>query len=206
LGNWVGGYKPIALRCAPFECRHAGADPLNDLSISPLSPHLSQHAGAPIVDDKGAPSPLVTGVHRLFRLLQEGREKFAEALDQLLIADVLIPLPMPEADSGEDTMPTLHLVNGRRFNDISRARLGAITRHSFAALDVAVACLYSQRLLKQSLRSSLGTRANSLDHDSPPLPVETAGLQPLDLALDDGELVSLAAIDALRDRAHEHAR
>ena len=60
--------------------------------IASPSNHLTAKDGIPIVDDGGGPSPLIREIHRLFRLLQESRAKFSEALDQLLIGNLLVPL------------------------------------------------------------------------------------------------------------------
>jgi hypothetical protein len=69
-GKWQGGYKPIALRSAPFRCGETGGDAL-DLLIASPSPHLASRGGIPIVGDAGAVHPLIGEMHRWCRLLEE---------------------------------------------------------------------------------------------------------------------------------------
>src|SRR5262249_567648 len=92
FGKWQGGYKPIALRCSAFRCGKVGTDPLNDILIESPSNCLVDKAGIPIIDDGGEPSTPIREIHRLLRLLEQSQSKFSDALDQLLIADLLVPL------------------------------------------------------------------------------------------------------------------
>jgi hypothetical protein len=196
-GKWRGGYKPIAVRCFPLQSAEIGADPLSDILVASDSRHLVEAGGIPLVDGGGAPSPLILEVHRLLRLLQESREKFAPAIDRLLIANLLVPLDATEAAE------PLYVVDGARFLQADKRALCAMARHSFTALDVAVACLSSQRLLREQYRPKLsavfGTKLQA-PVGAFPSP-DAFGLEEVGLALDDGELISLADIDAMRDEA-----
>ena len=189
-GKWRGGYQPLAVRCAPLRCSAAGGDPLRDIMIAFPSDYIVERGGTPVIDESGAPSPFVRTVHRFFGLLQASREKFSEAIDQLFIGNLLVPLDPSNANGSR-----LYLVDGTRFAALEKRALAAMARQRFTALDVAAACLSSQRLLHDRYR---------------PRPIATAAVaqyaQPLsydhflgkdfELALDDDELISLAEFEA----------
>jgi SapC len=200
-GKWQGGYKPIALRCSPFQTGKIGEDPLSDILIASPSNHLTAKDGIPIVDDGGGPSPLIREIHRLFRLLQESRAKFSEALDQLLIGNLLVPLEAADGISSAGDEPPLHVVDGVRFMEADKRGLGAMARHSFTALDVSVACLSSQRLLREQYRPNLVSGRKPHAEKATSLSQEPFAIEDFNLVLDDGELISLADIDVLRDKA-----
>src|SRR5437879_6176048 len=46
-GQWRGAYRPIALRCFPFQAPNPGDDPLSDILIDTDSKYLSETAGLP---------------------------------------------------------------------------------------------------------------------------------------------------------------
>lgn len=200
-GNWQGGYKPIALRCSPFQTGKIGEDPLSDILIASPSNHLTDKGGIPIVDDGGGPSPLIREIHRLFRLLQESQAKFSEPLDQLLIGNLLVPLEAADGISSTGDEPPLHVVDGVRFMEADKRGLGAMARHSFTALDVSVACLSSQRLLREQYRPNLVSGTKPHAEKATSLSQESFAIEDFNLVLDDGELISLADIDVLRDKA-----
>jgi hypothetical protein len=200
-GKWQGGYKPIALRCSPFQTGKIGEDPLSDILIASPSNHLTDKGGIPIVDDGGGPSPLIREIHRLFRLLQESRAKFSQALDQLLIGNLLVPLEAADGISSTGDEPPLHVVDGVRFMEADKRGLGAMARHSFTALDVSVACLSSQRLLREQYRPNLVSGTKPHAEKATSLSQESFAIEDFSLVLDDGELISLADINVLRDKA-----
>src|SRR5205814_2331263 len=90
-GKWRGAYRPIALRCFPFQAPRLGDNPLSDIAIAADSEFLAQDAGLPVIVD-GKPNDWVVELHRLLRLLKRGEDSFAPAIDQLLIANLLEPL------------------------------------------------------------------------------------------------------------------
>ena len=199
-GKWRGGYQPIALRCFPFQSGEIGADPLGDILIASGSRHLVAAGGTALVDRRGEPSPLIREIHRLFRLLREGLEHFADALDQLLIADLLVPLDIAETNQQAPGTPPLYVVDGSRFLEVDKRALGAMARHRFTALDIAVTCLSSQRLLRDQYRPAgpAVAAANLQALDAAVPPGNAFGLEGVNLVLDDGEMISLADIDAMK--------
>ena len=193
-GKWQGGYRPIALRCAPFDFGACRTNPL-DMLLKEPSRNLAETGGIPIADRNGEPSELIQEIHRLSGLLQETSARFAPPLDQLLIANLFVPLVAANERSDE---PPLHIIDGARFMDCDPKALAAMSRHRFTALDIAAACLSSQRLLQEKYRPQVEAKARV--HASLPPPSDLA-IECLDLALDEGELISLADIELLRDSA-----
>ena len=191
--KWQGGYRPIALRCAPFDFAAGGANPL-DMLLKDPSRDLAEAGGIPIVDRNGEPSPLIREIHRWSGLLQETNAKFAPALDQLLIANLLVPLAAADEISDE---PPLYIIDGARFTACAAKAFAAMSRHRFTAIDIAAACLSSQRLLQEKYRPQL--EAKPPQASAPPL--ADLAIECLDLALDEGELISLADIEVLRGSA-----
>jgi len=191
-GKWQGGYRPIALRCAPFDFDPGRTSPL-DMSLKEPSRNLAETGGMPIADRNGEPSPLIREIHRLSGLLRETSARFAPALDQLLIANLLMPLVAADEMSDE---PPFYIIDGARFMECDAKAFAAMSRHRFTALDIAAACLSSRRLLREKYRPQVGARTQT-HASSAPLP--DLAIECLDLALDESELISLADIEVLRD-------
>jgi SapC len=185
-GAWRGAYRPIALRCFPFAAPHIGDDPLEDIVIDADSKYLSETIGIPIVDDAGR---LVNELHRLFRLLQRGQESFAGTLDQYLIGSFLVPL--------WNTDQPLYVLDSARFLHLEHAALGAMARHGFLSVDIAVACLFSLQNLRPDYRPKGDGRLRRSIPSASIVP-DMIAMDDLPLVLDDSELISLWDIDALR--------
>ncbi len=200
-GKWQGGYKPIALRCSPFQAREIREDPLTDILIDSASAHLTDNDGIPLIDAAGRPSPLILEIHRLFRLLQDSQAKFFEALDLLLIGNFLVPLEDTSGDSTIGDKPSLYIVDQMRFMRTSNRVFGALARHTFTALDVSVACLTSQRLLQKQYLPKRTSLVKPHEESATPLPQDSFANEDFNLVLDDDELISLTSIDALREEA-----
>jgi hypothetical protein len=196
-GKWRGAYRPIALRCFPFEAPRVGDDPLADIVIDANSKYLSPTVGTPIVDEAGRPGPVLTELHRLFRLLKRSQELFFGVLDQYLIAGLLVPLTNTDVDDRDDGQP-LYVVDPTRFLRIENAALGAMARHNFLSVDVAVACHFSLRNLRPEYQLKDATRLHPLAFDSHSITPDTIMIDDLSLVLDDGELISLSDIDMTR--------
>jgi hypothetical protein len=185
-GQWRAPYRPIALRCFPFESRGFTDDLLADIHIDPNWEYLSPVAGAAMIDASGQPARFLIELHRLFGLLNSSEQVFASPLDQYLIADLLLPL-MPDTEIAEHK--ALRILNAERFANLSNAALCAMARHSFRSIDIAVACLFSLQNLKQDLIPKGRTSHQLLGQTSRrPDPIL---LDNLPLALDDGDLVPL---------------
>lgn len=193
-GKWRGVYRPIGLRCFPFEPNGDGEDALANITIAADSKYLSSSDGIPFLDEQGKPGRLVTELHRLIRLLQKSREMFVHVLDQYLIAGLLVPLI--DSEHTEAASP-LYVIDQRRLSQLSQAALGAMARHSFLSIDLAIAWAFSLHNLRANYlpreagRSRLQPQPASAD---PILASDATPIDDLPLVLDDGELVWFAEI------------
>src|SRR5215472_13077560 len=86
LGHWRVPYRPIAMRCFPFESRGISDNPLDDILIDPHSRYLSLVDGTPIIDETGRPARFIAGLRQLLGLLKRSEETFAALLDHYHIA------------------------------------------------------------------------------------------------------------------------
>jgi hypothetical protein len=199
-GGWRGAYRPIALRCFPFEAPNVGDDPLCDIVIDADSEYLSPTTGVPIVDKAGRPERLLTEMHRLFCLLKRGQELFAGVLDQYLIAGLLVPLAGKES-AGANDEPPFYVIDPARFLQTDKAALGAMTRRSFLSVDVAVACLFSLQNLRSDYRPKAAGSVSHQSFASSSIAPDMIMIDDLSLVLDDGELISFSDIDVTRPEA-----
>lgn len=190
--KWCGVYRPIALRCFPFEADGLHRDPLSDITVPAGSDHLSASHGISLVDQDGGPSAALTEIHRLLTLLNRSREIFADALDHYLIADLLTPL---SGHPGGDQ--SLYVIDRNRFDHMDHTALAAMARHKLLSVDLAVAWTFSlQNLQASCLPEKPGHARNQgiapLASLSQPASIL---MDELALVLDDGELVSLDCMD-----------
>jgi hypothetical protein len=188
-GKWRGAYRPIALRCFPFQAPRFAGDPLFDILVAPDSAFLSPSDGHPVLVD-GEPNAWVIELHSMLRLLKRG-EEFAGAIDQFLIAGLLEPLPI--AGSAPPDATDLQVISPQRLAELNNASLGAMTRHSFLSLNVAVACLFSLQNLKSDRRPK-GALPRQSSSSASASDYHSIVINDLPLALDDGELIPLSVL------------
>ena len=204
-GIWRGAYRPVGLRCFPFEAPDIGDDPLSDILIDAESEYLSPNSGIAIVDEAGRPGRTLTELHRLFRLLKRGQELLARALDQYLVGGLLVPLTDGDAPAADRGQP-LYIVNPARLAQVEHTGLAAMARHDFLSVDVAIACQFSLQNLRPEYRPKDTGRHGrpGVEPFSPGM--DTTMIDDLSLVLDDGELISVAGIDVMRTvNRHEPA-
>ena len=187
-GQWCGAYRPIALRCFPFQAPGSSDDPLTDIAVATDTGFLSDGAGPPVLVD-GKPNAWVVELHRLLQLLKRGEDSFAGAIDQLQIADLFEPLATAD-DSAPADGASFHVLSPRRFAELGNGPLGAMARRSFLSLDIAVAGLFSLQNLKPELRPKRADRIGPSSGDAAAF--DAIAINDLPLALDDGELVPLS--------------
>jgi hypothetical protein len=199
-GNWRGAYRPIALRCFPFEAPRLTDDALADIRIETDSRYLSPTTGVPIIDGTGRPDRRFIEMHRHFGLLNRSQETFNGILDQYFIAGLLVPLAPENNDE-----PALYVIDPIRFKQLDRTALGAMARRSFLGVDIAVAWLFSLQALRPE---HLPKQTRSLVQPFVPGSIEpdTILMNDLSLVLDDGELISLANLDIRQTDVHGAAR
>ena len=188
-GQWLGAYQPIGARCFPFSIAQFGTDPLADIVID--SDRIDE-CRAPTLLPADQARGLVAELHRLCGLLKRSEDALATALDQLLIADVLSPLKDVNAAGA-----TLLVIDSERLWRLGKPALGALGRHAFQSIDVAMAGLFSLRNLKPEFQPSKKTSAteHALAAIAPD-PIDDLGL-----ALDDSELIGLGFDNLLSEPA-----
>jgi hypothetical protein len=196
-GTWRGAYRPVGLRCFPFEAPDIGDDPLSDILIDADSKYLSPTSGAPIVDEAGRPGRTLTELHRLFRLLKHGQESFAGALDQYLVGGLLVQLTDGDGPVLDHGQP-LYAINSARLAQMDNAGLAAMARHNFLGIDLAIAGQFSLQNLRPECRPKDGGRHGRQEVESIRSRMDTTMIDDLSLVLDDGELISIADIDVVR--------
>lgn len=199
-GQWQGTYKPISLRCFPLRIGESGSGPLQELEIPAESNFLAAEGGTPITEDQGRPSRTVTTIYQLLRLLRDGQSSMPATLDHLLIANLLVPLRRPDGEDGGPDQPAFYVVDAGRFAALGKRALAAMARHSFASVDVAVACLFSQKLIRPDCLPKYDQM--DIPTATAPPPGEYArsafGLDDLKLALDDSELFSFDDLETVK--------
>ncbi|WP_170149496.1 SapC family protein [Rhodoplanes roseus] len=189
--KWQAGYIPLAVRVHPFQLRDAGGDPLDELMLPADSPHVGP--AGPIEIAHGARlNPQLIAIHKLLATLAAGQASFATALDQLMIANLLVPLQLPATQDGAAPRatgePSYFTVDHQRFAALPNGALAAMARHDFRTIDIAVATVFSQRFLARGVlpdaRPSERSAAPSLDLQIQQL----IHVDTFPLALDDGLL------------------
>jgi SapC len=196
-GKWRGAYRPVGLRCFPFQAPDIGDNPLSDILIDADSEYLSPTSGALLVDGTLQPSRMLTELHRLFSLLKHGQQSLAGVLDQYLVGGLLVPLTdgdTPVVDRGHP----LYIINPARFAHIESAGLAAMARRGFLSVDVAIACQFSLQNLRPEYRPKDAGHYGRRGNEPAMLAMDTTMIDDLSLVLDDGELISVADIDVMR--------
>jgi hypothetical protein len=190
-GKWLRGYQPLALRCLPFRFSNVVSDdPLEALEVCSDLGLTSSLSGTPILGPDGRLTRSLAATHRSLIKIRNTRRKLLAAVDHLIMANLLMPLRNRSASASGDDGTRLYIVDGDRFHKTSARILAAMARQRFWSVDLAMACLFSQRLLKPEFRS--GTSPT----EKPPIvsrdeqaELTALGLNP-DLALDDTALFS----------------
>ena len=142
-GHWQRSYLPLALRCLPFRLASGKTD---DSAIE-MAVNLTHkdEPGIPLFSDNGALGTEVKNTIALLRRLEEGKKQLSDAASQLLIAGVLTPIRLGRqvvADTGRS-----FTVSRELFNALSGPRVALLTKDSFLPIDLATACIFSQRHL-----------------------------------------------------------
>lgn len=149
-GRWLGAYVPAALRCFPFRlAAEPSSDPLESLEIARLKPARPNDRRMTLVDQVGQPTADVVAVHGALSRVREGQERMTVLADQLLIAQLFVPLSNTTTASRADQFFT---IDGPSFRKSSNRGLEAMARHSFSMLELIGTMLFSQNHLAAGLR------------------------------------------------------
>jgi hypothetical protein len=193
-GQWQRGYMPIALRCLPFRLSSA---PEANLEVAT---NLGGNAPAmPITQSDGSFSPEVKHIASLLRRLEQGKRDLRRAAEILLIADVLTPLKMAKMSNAPTPDHRLLIVDRNKFATLSKSRVAHLVKHGFLPIDLAVASIFSQRLMP-----TLVAVAATAPKDGMREPRMLAGFDELNAALptsiqvDDGELFSFERFEQMK--------
>ncbi len=107
-------------------------------------PH-NDEPGSPLFAGPGRPSPEVAAIAALLRRLEDGKQQLQHAASQLLIAGVLTPIRLGRNPGGENGRS--FTVSRDQFNTLSGTRTALLAKDNFLAIDLAAACIFSQRNL-----------------------------------------------------------
>ena len=198
--NWTAAYMPISLRCFPFRLQGPpGDDPLAGLELAAVKPLSEKPRLLRLRDEQGGPSKELLSIHDGLKNVWESQQRWQAALELLLIADVLVPIKR-QADAAPRS--GLHTVDRRRFVQLSKTALEAMTRHSFAAIDLVTAMTFSQIHLRPEFRPQASAVATPADGQAAADAGLGGGLETITPWLDTSELFPGAwAADPLNWRA-----
>lgn len=182
-GQWQRGYIPIALRCFPFRLSGQTLEIATDADTG-------AGAALPVLSPDGSATQDIKTIVALLRRLEAGRQKLHAAAERLLIADVLTPLQMMKVPGQAAELSSLLTIDRNKFNALSARRIAQIGREGFLPLDLAAACLFSQRLTPAAISVPI--------QPASPVPSAAAAEQTEVLLasgteLDDSELFSFEA-------------
>jgi hypothetical protein len=195
-GEWLGGYRPLTLRAQPFELSEGGTgDAMRDVLLPRLSPLLGGE-GAPLLEN-GAPSAMMQKLHEMLVGVRQSARQMVPVLDRLFMAELMVPLL---AGSRAEAADPFFVVDRDRFSALSGRGLRAMARADFHAVEIAVACIFSQRLLKPerlAQRSNAAAAVRPSEANPADYTPFLAGLSDLPAVLDEGELFSFDDLDSL---------
>jgi hypothetical protein len=149
-GRWRVPYSPMALRSLPFWPGSSATEIEIALELAADDPEDS----LPMRDNSGRPSDEFAAVVTLIERLQLGMRRLSEAAKVLVAADLLVPLVADEPAGAWPADTGLLTVSPTRLAALSPARAAALSTDRCTPLDLATACLFSQRLLHRRVKPS----------------------------------------------------
>lgn len=143
-GKWLRGYMPICLRCLPFRLVSAvGGNSGLEVAVNLAEADQPEQ---PMFAPDGALSPAVRSLVGLLRRLEKGKQALQKNAEILLIADVLTSFQMANVPGGMPTRRYL-TVDRNKFGALSHSRVAHLVKDGFMPIDLAAACIFSQRLM-----------------------------------------------------------
>jgi hypothetical protein len=143
-GQWRRGYLPIALRCLPFRAV-AGSSETERLEVA-LNLDEAEGTALPIFAADGSLAPEVSQIGKLLERLERGKRQLQKAAETLLIAGVLSPFQLARLPDTVVSSRAL-TVDRNKLSALSNSRAAHLAKDSFLPIDVASACIFSQRLM-----------------------------------------------------------
>lgn len=193
--DWLGGYRPIALRAYPFELGRGAVtgDPMHDLEVSLPSATIGPKGSVPLAE-AGKVVAFLTKIHQMLVGIRDSSRLLVPVLDRLFMADLMVPLRPPGAATSGDPF---FIVDRMRFARTPPRALRAMARQDFHAVDVAVACVFSSRLLASNLTAAPEPESASAVAVSQAYTPFWSGLEEFPNVLDESELFSLEDVGSL---------
>jgi hypothetical protein len=198
-GQWQRGYLPIALRCLPFRAA-LGTSEAQQLEVAV---NLAEVEGSalPIFSTDGSLSPEVERLRVLLRRLEQGKRQLQRAAEKLFIADVLTPFQMARLPGTPPARSRALTADLNKLAALSNSRAAHLAKDGFLPIDLAAACIFSQRLMPKLISVATGpsqSEAAQRTDTSEPL---LAALKS-EVRIDGSELFSFELFDEM-SRRHE---
>jgi hypothetical protein len=196
-GAWRFPYCPMALRCLPFWPGQRPSDV--DIAVDIALRH--PEASLPLREPSGEPSNAFAAVMTLVERLREGMARLDAAANLLLAADLLVPIAWHDDDGSPEATAYLTVAEDRVLG-LSPARAAALAELRCLPLELATACLFSQRHL--AARAKPWSDAAGSSRMPPPRAAE-GGVDMLEphMALDQSPLFSFDVLAHLDASMHE---
>ncbi|MGQ4274887.1 SapC family protein [Terrihabitans sp. B22-R8] len=193
-GEWAGGYKPVALRTFPFRLEGKGTT-IEEVEVPIPSPWLVEEGGTPLMTED-SPSAFVGKIYEMLLGLRQSRARLEPVLDRLFMADLMVPLKAPNPLS---TSETFFVADRARFSRLSNQAFRALASQDFHAIEIAMASIFSQRLLHRSCLTTQPRQETPAHEAGIPREYTSffAGLDGLPPILDEDELFSLDDVGEL---------
>ncbi|MFG1463056.1 SapC family protein [Xanthobacter sp. DSM 24535] len=189
-GRWMRPYVPIRLRCLPFAVEPAPAGGGNaKVLISDTLLAEAPEGGAAVMTEDGELSPAVADIARLLLRFEAGTTPLSAAAEQLLLADLLLPIG-PTRGGG-----TLWTVATERLAGVTAARAALLTKPNMLGSQLLFSLLFSRRMLD----ANLGMEVHRIETPAQGGPAVTAVADPgklegLNFAMDESDMVPLDAL------------
>lgn len=194
-GKWQRAYVPIALRCLPFQIGHSKADTIEIASNF----DGTDAPDFPLFDADGSLSSEVKTIAAMLRRLEQGKGRLRAAAEQLFIAGLLTRFHVAALAGTDARALSLLTVDVAAFRAVPAPRIATLAQQMLV-LDLAAACIFSQRLTSlkaiQPIPDQMET--NDVDDDA----VQTLIPSSTAAQLDNSELFSFEHFAATG--SHDH--
>lgn len=199
-GQWARGYMPIALRCLPFRFKPGETGP----GALEIATNIKESDGpqAPVFGRDGGLSAEVQHILALLQRLEAGKSALQRAAEKLLMADVVAPFHLARVPAGQAPQRLFFTVDQNRFAALPPSRAALLVKDDFLTIDLAIACVFSQRLMTTLIALAPTDQTSApreLSHDWD----AAAVIQHLSIKVDDSELFPFdrfAELSASHDR------
>jgi len=192
-GRWRPPYVPLVLRCLPFHLAGDGEPSEADLRVAENLGLVGPQGENAVATPDGRISAQTRSVFKALCEARAGQQRLSAAADKLLIAGSLMAFESTGPDGPDLGEAAFLTVNARQFDSLSGLRLCAAVRDDFLALELAGACLFSQRHLPPQVgtRSEPSAEPASLYDIAADLDYVIRGIQKIGVNLDSSDLFDI---------------